>query len=281
MRNQNKTWFTMKAEEDKAEITIFDEIGMWGVTAGDFKRMLDEVKDKKEILVLLNSVGGNVFDGMAIYNMLLSLKDKIDIVAIGLAASIVSIIAQAGRTFKMARGSYYMIHKPSAITSGTSIELRKTADTMDKIESGMIQIYKDKSGLSDEELSKMLLEERWFSAEEAVQFGFADSIEEYGDIAACVNKDIVNKYGFNHVPEAIAIVDEDEHKPTTREVEKFLRDAEYSRRDAEAIAAKKYQVIDRGDPEPNIQGEPEKIDMTAEIELREREIEINRRRLAI
>lgn len=260
---KNKSWFRMeKKTADLAEIEIFDEIdSFWGLGPKEFKARFDEVRDAKSIKLLLNSPGGSVFDGMAIYHILASERSKLEIEVIGLAASIASIIALAGKKLIMAEGSYYMIHLPWTIAMGDSEELRKTAELLDKIKGEFLKMYIGKSGLSTEEVKQMMVDETWLTASETVEKGFADSIEDYGEIAAKIDGNIARH--FAKVPNAIAKMESMERVTTPRELEAVLRDAGFAKKDAVAIIANGYKALERGDPAKD-QGEPEKPKVESE-----------------
>lgn len=255
---KNRSWFRMeKKSDDLAEIEIFDEIdSFWGIGPKEFKARLDEIKGAKSIKLLLNSPGGSVFDGMAIYNLLAAHRDKLDIEVVGLAASIASIIALAGRKLTMAEGSYYMIHNPLTIMIGDAEELRKTADVLDKMKGDLVAIYGKKSGLKDNEISQLMDDETWLTADEAIEKGFADDSEDYGEIAAKAEPAMLAK--FSKVPEAIAKASEESKVSTPRALESLLRDAGFGKKDAVAIVANGWKALDLGEPESGELGEPTK-----------------------
>jgi ATP-dependent Clp endopeptidase proteolytic subunit ClpP len=262
----------MERKDDIAEIEIFDEIdGFWGFGPKDFKARLDEVKGAKSIKLLLNSPGGSVFDGMAIANMLAAHRDKLEIEVVGLAASIASIIALAGKKLTMAEGSYYMIHNPLTVMVGDSGELRKTADLLDKMKSEFVAAYKRKSGKEDKEISDMMDAETWMTAQEAVDNGFADAVEDYGEIAAKIDGSEIARH-FGKVPEILAKAEE-KKITNPRELENLLRDAGCSKKEAVAIVADGWKAVGRGDPEPEARGDPVKAItpamLIAEIEANE------------
>lgn len=199
MKPVNRRWFSMKATETEAEISIFDEIGLWGITVADFKKEFDAVKDKPSITLLLNSPGGSVFDGMAIYNLLSPAKDRITVKVLGLAASIASIIALAGKRVTMAEGTYFMIHDPWAIIAGTAADMVKTAELLNSIGSTMADIYAERSTYTRDEIVKLMAEETWLTAQEAVEAGFADEADESMEVAALA----CDLSRFQHPPKAL------------------------------------------------------------------------------
>jgi len=257
MMSRNKSWFRMAVKSDIAEIEIFDEIDLfWGIGPKDFKSRLDEVSGAKSIKLKINSPGGSVFDGMSIYNMLKNHKAKLDVEVIGLAASIASVIALAGRSLTMAEGSYFMIHNPLTVMVGDAEELRKTADLLDKMKENFIDIYAEHSTMSREDIGAQMDDETWLTADEAVEAGYASGLSDYGEIAASVHeRGVVN--GFTNIPGSVKMID-DEKNSNPRELEGILRDAGYSRKEAETIVAAS-KAAGQGDPDPANQGDPVKV----------------------
>ncbi|WP_444942720.1 head maturation protease, ClpP-related [Microbulbifer sp. ZKSA006] len=178
-------WFEIKAQTDSApaEVYIYDYIGYYGVEA---KAFIDELNalDADEIDLRLNTPGGSVFEGNAIYNALKRHKAKITTYIDGLAASMGSIIALAGDRVIMADNAMYMIHNPWTSAYGDARELRKTADTLDKLRESMLNDYHQKTGIPEDELITMLDEETWLTASECVEKGFADETVEGLEVAA-------------------------------------------------------------------------------------------------
>ena len=153
------------AKNQKAEILIYEDIGdYWsGVTAKGFNDELKALGDISEINVRLNSGGGNVFDGIAIYNTLKNHKAKVNIHIDGLAASIASIVAMAGDTISMAKNGFMMIHDPWIMTAGTAQDLRKTADTIDGVREQLLDTYIRRTGGDREQISDMMSAETWMN----------------------------------------------------------------------------------------------------------------------
>jgi ATP-dependent Clp protease protease subunit len=196
---------------EEAEILLYDQIGesffSYGVTAKGVVQMLAEIGDKP-VNVRINSPGGDVFEGMAIYNALKSHSGTVRVTVDGLAASIASIIAMAGKTVSMAENSMMMIHNPFALTAGDAGDLRKTADLLDKIKSQMVDTYNTKSKIGKKELGSMMDEETWLTAKEAVANGMADEVATPG--AKVSAKFDLALYGFRHVPEGLKAEEEPE-----------------------------------------------------------------------
>lgn len=180
-----RSWFVAKATKDGgAEIAIYDEIGMWGITAKDFFDDLKALGDVSHIALHINSPGGEVFAGISIYNMLARHKAEITVTIDGIAASIASLVAMAGDTIIMPENAMMMIHDPSGVVIGTSKDMREIAAALDKMKQAMIAAYAAKSGKDRGEIADIMSDETWFSAQEAVDAGFADEIEQPVKIAA-------------------------------------------------------------------------------------------------
>lgn len=161
-----------------AEILIYDVIGTdWfgeGVNAKKIKAALDEIGAVDDITVRINSPGGDVFDGIAIFNLLKQHGAQIHVQVDGYAASAASLIAMAGDLVTMGEGAMMMIHNPWTIAIGDSSAMRKVGDTLDKIGGQFIDIYAARSGMKPDELKALMDAETWFTASEAVANGFAD-----------------------------------------------------------------------------------------------------------
>jgi ATP-dependent Clp protease, protease subunit len=173
-----KNWFkiTAKAEMPEAEISIYDEIGAWGVTAKDFIGELRNVK-AQSITLSINSPGGSVFDALAIYNALRQHEASVTVKVMGVAASAASLIAMAGDKIVMPENAFMMIHNPINFAYGNADEMREMADILDKIGASLVGTYVARTGLPEDEVKALLDAETWLNAEEAVAKGFADEIE--------------------------------------------------------------------------------------------------------
>ena len=180
----NEKWYNIQNKAgETADIYIFDEIGTYGVTAQDF---ISEIKGLKDMPINLriNSLGGDVFDGMAMYNVIKRREAKTTVYIEGIAASIATIIALGADEVIMAENSLFMIHNAWGGTSGEAKDMRKTAETLDKITSELTDIYVKKTGLSYDTLAQMMDEESWLNAEEAFRLGFIDTISDSIKVAA-------------------------------------------------------------------------------------------------
>ncbi len=166
-------------EGNVATIRLYGPIdswgGWWGISASDVSDVLDALPESvTQIILRINSPGGEVFEAMSILNMLRAHKATVVGVVDGLAASAGSVIAVGCAETVMSPGSTMMIHSPSSIAWGNAAEMRKTADILDNVEESIISIYRDKAGESA--WGELLAAETWYTAEEAAQAGLADRV---------------------------------------------------------------------------------------------------------
>jgi ATP-dependent protease ClpP protease subunit len=155
----------------KAVIRIYDEIGFFGVSAEDVAAALEDIT-ADEIEVQINSMGGDAFDGVAIYNALRSHPAQITTRVDSLAASAASIIAQAGDKRIMLTGSQMMIHDAWGLAIGNAEVMRSTAGVLDKLSNTLADIYEERSGRAG--MRDEMLAESWYTHDEAVEAGLAD-----------------------------------------------------------------------------------------------------------
>lgn len=178
-----KLWYTItakaQAEKPVVEIRIYDEISFWGTTAEAFVAELDAAAaGGADIVVSLNSPGGDVFDALAIYNALRRYAGRVTTRVDGFAASAASLIAMAGDQLIMPENAQLMIHNAWTIAGGTAEDLRSTADMMDRVRDGVVAAYARKSGQDADKIVEMMDATTWMSALEAQALGFCDLIED-------------------------------------------------------------------------------------------------------
>jgi ATP-dependent protease ClpP protease subunit len=182
---------------EPAVLQIFDQIGEdWfggsGISAKAFSDALQSV-GPGPLVVEINSPGGNVWDGLAIYNMLRGRQAPVTTRVVGIAASIASIIALAGDSIEMAEASLFMIHDPSGMVAGTSDDMRKMANALDQHAEILAGIYTKRTGKTSAQIRAAMTAETWFTAQEAIQFGLADKTTEQLAMAACWHPRAVTK----------------------------------------------------------------------------------------
>ena len=199
-----KPWYTITAKKNNAEIFIYDQIGKdffgEGVAAKPFVSDLNKL-NVDAIDLYINSPGGNVFDGNAIYNALLRHPAKINGFVDGVAISAASVILMAADKISMPENSQMMIHDPSGMVIGTAADMQKMIEELERIKTGMVSAYQRHSDLEENVIVEMMENETWMTASEALEWGFATDVIEPVKIAASFE---AFKY-FNNVPESLTV----------------------------------------------------------------------------
>ena len=145
------------------------------INAKDVRETLDAVSE--DIVIKLNSPGGDVFEGIEIYNYLKDHPSNITVEVTGIAASAATFITAGANEVIMNVGTSIMIHEASTFTWGNKSDIQKTLNALETIDDSILSIYSEKTGQSNEQLEEWMNEEKWFTADEAVEFGFADSVK--------------------------------------------------------------------------------------------------------
>ncbi|MGL4731262.1 MAG: head maturation protease, ClpP-related [Clostridium sp.] len=169
---------------------------------GDVKKFLDELENTKNINIHINSGGGSVFGGLAIYNQLKRYNATITTYIDGLAASIASIIAMAGDKIVMPENAMLMVHKPLTWCSGNADDLKKQIEILDTCQKSIVSIYmkKVKPGITEEEINGLVNESTWLTGEEAAKY-FNIELEGSINIENCIS----NYFEQYKIPENKAI----------------------------------------------------------------------------
>jgi len=190
-----KNWYQITAKKHNTEISIYDEIGAWGISAKDFVNDLKKISGNIDLRV--HSPGGSVIDGVAIYNAIKRHDGEVTAYIDGLAASMASFIIMAADKRIMANAGWIMIHNPWGLAVGDSDEMRKSADLMDKMKSTLLNGYTSVTGMSEDEVSVLMNDETWMDSEESLEYGFVDELEDQVEMAASFDLD---KYKFQKAP---------------------------------------------------------------------------------
>ena len=181
-----------------------DELYENDTSAAGFRDSLKQLGDVKTINLHINSPGGSVFEGIAIYNMLKNNPAQINVYVDALAASIASVIAMSGDNIFMPSNSMLMIHNPWTVTMGNANDLRKQADDLDRIGELSVTTYLDKAGnkLDADTLHQLMDDETWLTAQEAVDYGLATEVIDANQMAACADPGFLKQ--FRNVPTQLA-----------------------------------------------------------------------------
>lgn len=181
MRN---SYYSLATNGNEASVNIYGDITSYpsaengDVSAVNLSKRLEELGEVSKIHVYINSYGGEVAEGLAIYNALRRHKAKVVTYCDGFAASIASVVFMAGDKRIMNESSLLMVHNAWTICLGNAADLRKQADDLDKITRASIEAYKSHSNLSEDEIKALLDAETWILPEEALEYGFATKIEK-------------------------------------------------------------------------------------------------------
>lgn len=178
--------FNLEKKGKTLNIYLYDIIGNYfgeGVSAKEFAKALEPHADAEQINLYINSPGGIVWDGVSIYNILKRHKANITAYVDGIAASIASLILQAGDERIIADGALVMLHKPWSVVVGNTTDMLNEAVELDKIENSLVDIYAKRSGKTEDEIKGFLTGENgadgtYFDSSEAQAAGLVDSVSE-------------------------------------------------------------------------------------------------------
>jgi ATP-dependent protease ClpP protease subunit len=211
---KDKTWYAVhasgEATERVIEVFVYGEIGAWGVTANQFVQDLRAMDDGvSPVIAAFNSIGGDLFDGLAMHNALSRLGERCTGRIDALAASAASVAVCGAHKVVIAANAMLMIHNPWTYAAGDAEDFRKVADVLDQTMEAIIAAYKAKAPDIDEvELRRLVAAETWLTANEAVALGLADEVGEGLKVKACLGQGGVLQR-FQHAPaELLAQLDE-------------------------------------------------------------------------
>ncbi len=246
----SESWFKMSVSNDAAEITIYDEIGFFGVSAESFIKELKAL-GSRDVTIRINSPGGVVHEGMAIYTALKKHTGKVTAYIDSLAASMATIIALAADEVIMSEYGWFMIHNPYGVAMGDANAIRNRANKLEKMQGQMIGIYEKNSDLGEEEIGDAMHAETWYTAQEALDAGFIDSIDEDAEFEALA----FDLSAFKNPPEFQAMASA--KKP---DVKAWLKDSEPSTGTA-PIAEKSVPETSKTEKEDEM---PKKVEQVEE-----------------
>lgn len=197
---QNAHHFVVRNKTNSTgEIILYSDIGEgWfgGISSQAFDEELKALGDVKNIDVRINSGGGDVFEGVAMYNRLKAHPAYVTVYVDGIAASIASVIAMAGDEIIMYDSTSMMIHSPWSYAVGNAADMRETAEKLDHVESLLLKVYQARTDLPMQQLQDMLLAETWMDADTAYNLGFIDTVVEGNKAAASMTRQ-----WFSHAPD--------------------------------------------------------------------------------
>ena len=211
---KDKTWYAVNASGEATdrviEVFVYGEIGTWGITANQFVQDLRAMDDGvSPVIAAFNSIGGDLFDGLAMHNALSRLGERCTGRIDALAASAASVAVCGAHRVVIAANAMLMIHNPYTYAGGDAEDFRRVADVLDQTLEAIIAAYKAKAPDIDEaELRRMVDAETWLTANEAVALGLADEVGDGLKVKACLGQGAVLQR-FQHAPaELVAQLDE-------------------------------------------------------------------------
>ena len=229
-----------KAEGNNAELKIYGDIGdnFWKdeedksvVSVKDLEAFLNENKNLATIDIYINSNGGSVFDGIAMYNMLKRHKAYKRVYIDGFACSIASVIAMVGNKIVMPKTSMMMIHNPWTVAMGNAEELRKVADDLEVVGEVIKNAYLDKGNLTEEKLSELMNAESFLTAEQCFEYGFCTQVGDETEGSVQSVETALNEYqnlyanklaNLESIKNAIKSIDDARTEEIATEVETLL-----------------------------------------------------------
>lgn len=228
----------MTVIEVKADIVdndtgkFYDWIGWDAVYPGKVSNLLDGAD---EVEVNINSNGGDVFAASEIYTLLSQHSGMVTVNIQGLAASAASVIAMAGDVVHISPTAQIMIHKAWTIADGNADDMAHTSEFLDGIDDSIMNAYVAKTGLDKSELSNMMVKETWLTANQAVDYGFADDVMDFGR----PREPVLNSIGYPQVSRAVV----DRWKKAMASAEAYEKQKKTAEnRDAEIVGKKELQA---------------------------------------
>lgn len=235
-----KRYYSLVVQGDEADIYIYGDIVSWPLLESDVSShsLAKEIAglEVDQINVYINSYGGEVAEGLAIYNALRRHKAKVRTVCDGFACSAASVVFMAGDERVMSNASLLMIHNAWILTWGDMNQLRKDADDLETINAAAIQAYMNHINISEEELKAMLDAETWISAADALEMGFATAVVN----PATTDKAAASLRQRQQIRDAI-----------------LNRQSQHGTIDIEALASRLKEMMQREEPAPEPATTPE------------------------
>ena len=198
----------------------------------DLKKVTKQVNNSdKDIHILLNSSGGDVFEGVAIYNYLKHLKNHVTIEITSLAASAASLIAMGADKIIIRNGASMMIHEASTWAMGTKSDIKKTLNALETIDQSIIDIYHARTGIEKDVIEQMLIEETWLTADKAKELKFVDDISGRTSSKEVVKMANELKFSATQLQKILNAVEEYEIEEVEKETEELDTEALSQRMD--------------------------------------------------
>lgn len=198
---------TVLDKADAVEILLYGQIGSdWfgddGITAKEFRAEVKKARGKA-INLRVNSPGGSVFEGAAMKAALDEHPEEVIVDVDGLAASAASFLIMGADTIRVASNAMLMIHDPHTVALGGAEELRRVAETLDKVKGQILDAYEGRAGAATgrDQLAEWMAQEKWLTGEEAVAAGLADETTTPVSVTAFAGQaEALKRFGYKHIP---------------------------------------------------------------------------------
>jgi len=235
---KDKDWYSMDSSEGQSEIRIYDIIGWPFIDADTYARDFLALKSK-DINVKINSPGGDVFDGTAIYNLHKNSDAHITTEIDGIAASMASIIFLSGDERRINANAYYMMHNPWSFAAGDYRDFKKEANLLEKIGNTLAMTYSDRTGIDIDDVKGLMDDETWIIGSELVDKGFADTVIDGKGASASFDLGM-----YANAPDKIKGSNQKHPMNNERDLEQLLtQDAGFSRSQAKAMIKSGFKSL--------------------------------------
>ena len=247
---KKKFWDVAKEGDKKFAIDLFGYVGgskdyADGFNESEFISEFRKIPSDAEIGLSINSQGGLVSTALSIYAILCEHKGPISIRVNGMALSAATIITSVpGAHVVMPQGSIMMIHRVASLAAGTAEDMRKEAETMEKIENNIIDLYARKSGKEPEEIRKAVDAETWFTAQEAVDFGLADEVDESNTVTNSLEGGVTMVNGLA-IPQAMLAHMPDRFVAASQSASAAIHKKEDPKMDLEKLKAEHPELVEQ------------------------------------
>lgn len=194
-----KQWFNLKAQGNHLDIYLYGVIGGWDVNVDTFMEQLESVPNPETVTVFINTVGGTFNDGLPIFNTIAQLDAEVTIKVMGFALSMGAVLMLSGDKVQIAQNGVVMIHRAQTFSAGDAAQLRKDADVLEVMETGVIKLLAQRMGKTEKEVLALMQDETWFSADTALEAGLIDEIIDPIDLSKAIDEALVGKEAIDSV----------------------------------------------------------------------------------
>lgn len=270
-------WFNIQANAGTLRIEIEGEIGGYGVTAKDFIRTVSE-SNAKSIDMIVSSFGGDVNEAFQIYDYLKSFKGKTFAKIAGFTASAGTLISMAADEVEISANAQFLIHNSWTVAMGNAMDLRATAEDLEKVDNRQVKIYTAKTGMTDEDTRALMAEEKWLDADEAKEKGFVNTVVDYTEISAESLEVIYAKIEAKELPDTnFKHIDKSEEMAENKIIEAINAKFEEVKASLEGLFGTKEEPVEtiaKAEAEALVETALNELKVNTEFEISEKNDEI-------